>query len=1277
MVKGLSSQLAIVMFTDIVGSVALKTRLGLNAYSRLLARHDEILRGLILAEEGAEIRKDMGDGYFAFFPTASSAVRCALLIQQAMRSEDWGKGQVAVRIGIHMGEMTRILQEGTEEEKDLGLAIDFASRVMGLAEGGQILLTRFPFDEARKSVNEHPLPKGVFRPIPLRWMAHGPYLFKGTDEPMDIFEVGADGLAPLQAPGNAEKARRVATHDQEETLGWRPAAGQPVPSRPGWLLETRLGEGGFGEVWLARQERLGESRAFKFCFDAARLRSLKRELALFRVMKDALGERRDIAKLYDVKLDKPPFFLESEYTSGGSLSEWSDKQGGITAVSMEQRLEIIATVAEAVAAAHSVGVLHKDIKPSNILIDIAGHRTQPKLADFGIGSLAEPAEWERRDFAVTGLTMISDVTDSAQTGTPLYRPPESLAGQAFTTKGDVYALGVILYQMAVGNLRKPLAPGWERDVEDPLLRGDIQEAVEGDPERRLSDAQTLATRIRHLSERRLRAEQERRQKDLLHKRKRAVRLAVTFSVLIGLLSIVGGIAAAYYIRGIRAANAEAIAARKQAEASAVEARKQATAAQRLAAHAGAQYFLGEGRLREAYVEAAKAMTLEPEWQDGYTLYKVVEAARRHWQPTHSFPIEGEKVTGAFAGPHLITANGKMLTLYPGDAATPQISIPLSGLPLAIAELRPGLALVVFDKELLTVEVPSLKIVVRQPMDRQVIDVATRSGLGHFSMLTDGLAEIRSVDTLAVLAETPFRPAKSVAGLPVFMKTDLTPSGEMALLLNAPWADAPLSVWKWRTEKPAAVPDVMHKARFSGDDGLLGIVSPQGGDITTVRMFSFAKSDQRRKPENYATPFTTSKLDLIFHREGSDAEVCLFGSDGLHIINPDTGRELEKLRYDSLLPAGQTTPSLVALSPQIERMALHASGAITVFAHGAEESSHMTTNCWSLATTPTDFYTVTDPESFGDDVDAPIIIEQRPNLPGRATQFHKLQWPRQEGSKRAAPWGLAVTPDGRTLAVLWQESFGNEQAGSTYGRKRILVYDLPEKAGDGILLAKADILLAGFGGDDGRNNRGIGITPDTRFVSFRGAGGTNAIYDVAKGTEVKKWKAGGTAAFSDDGKYLATADYAKPAPVSVWDLRTGEVIFETPEASPTPRVCFSSDARRLLVGTSTGSLRIYDLENRKLVSTLETPLIPVAAPAEGDVFLAQKLNAPTSGALLVARLSDAASLEIVQSSAHVLAKAAFGGQGKSIALVTSKRDVKLIYSLTQREADEMLDAPPVP
>src|SRR5207247_1076066 len=97
------------------------------------------------------------------------------------------------------------------------------------------------------------------------------------DEPLRVCEVGVENVSPLVAPANSEKAHRLVAPDEEKTLGWRPAVDQLVPGRPGWKLNAKLGEGGFGEVWLGSHQRTKERRVFKFCFDADRLRSLKRE----------------------------------------------------------------------------------------------------------------------------------------------------------------------------------------------------------------------------------------------------------------------------------------------------------------------------------------------------------------------------------------------------------------------------------------------------------------------------------------------------------------------------------------------------------------------------------------------------------------------------------------------------------------------------------------------------------------------------------------------------------------------------------------------------------------------------------------------------------------------------------------------------------------------------------------------------------------------------------------------------------------------------------------
>src|SRR5262249_52842964 len=150
---------------------------------------DEIFRRLVSTSTGAEILTDTGDGFFACFGSASDAVRAALLFQQLILRD---AKPLRVRIGLHVGEVTHVGEVGGKA-KVIGLAADFASRLTHLAGAGQILLTRFPFNEARQFVRSHPsIPDAPdFQPPEIRWIAHGEYLFKGSEEAMEVFEVGA------------------------------------------------------------------------------------------------------------------------------------------------------------------------------------------------------------------------------------------------------------------------------------------------------------------------------------------------------------------------------------------------------------------------------------------------------------------------------------------------------------------------------------------------------------------------------------------------------------------------------------------------------------------------------------------------------------------------------------------------------------------------------------------------------------------------------------------------------------------------------------------------------------------------------------------------------------------------------------------------------------------------------------------------------------------------------------------------------------------------------
>jgi DNA-binding winged helix-turn-helix (wHTH) protein/tetratricopeptide (TPR) repeat protein len=277
--------------------------------------------------------------------------------------------------------------------------------------------------------------------------------------------------------------------------------GQPVPAREHFLLERQLGPSNHSEVWLARHVKTREPRVFKFSPDGERLALLKREATLYRVLLEGLGERDDLARVLDWNFEAPPFFLECEY-GGVDLKTWAETGQRLGTMSREQRLALFLSIADAVAAAHSVGVLHKDLKPANVLMASRNDGWQARVTDFGSGRLLDPERLEALGITRLGLTVNQSAIGDGSAGTPLYLAPELLAGETPTVRSDVYALGLMLYQLLVGDLGRPMASGWEQDIGDDLLCADLAAATAGNPARRLAGVAEFAERLRRLDARR-------------------------------------------------------------------------------------------------------------------------------------------------------------------------------------------------------------------------------------------------------------------------------------------------------------------------------------------------------------------------------------------------------------------------------------------------------------------------------------------------------------------------------------------------------------------------------------------------------------------------------------------------------------------------------------------------------------------------------------------------------------------------------------------------------
>ena len=263
---------------------------------------------------------------------------------------------------------------------------------------------------------------------------------------------------------------------------------------PGRLLAGRyriialLGRGGMGEVYRADDLTLGQPVALKFLPEEA----TKDETLLERFRNEVRLSRRvshpNVCRVYDVgEVDGHTFFT-MEYVDGEDLASLLRRIGRLPA---DKALEIARQLCAGLAAAHAKGVLHRDLKPANIMLDGRG---QVVVTDFGLAGLVDQ---------IPG----SDV----RSGTPAYMAPEQLEGKEVNAKSDIYALGLVLYEIFTGKrafsveslpelvrARSESAPSKPSSLVkdlDPAVERVILRCLEADPANRMSSALSVAAAL--------------------------------------------------------------------------------------------------------------------------------------------------------------------------------------------------------------------------------------------------------------------------------------------------------------------------------------------------------------------------------------------------------------------------------------------------------------------------------------------------------------------------------------------------------------------------------------------------------------------------------------------------------------------------------------------------------------------------------------------------------------------------------------------------------------
>lgn len=281
---------------------------------------------------------------------------------------------------------------------------------------------------------------------------HTPSQFRGHEWEQPT-QAGVSVEAPVPAPPPPGDERscaeceatfagtdaRFCPFDGSELIAQQGLSGTADPLLGGLLGERyqvveRLGQGGMGAVYRVRHAVLGKEFAAKvlraeLARDAELAQRFTREArAMARIANAHVIQITDFGELEDGR----PYFV-MELLKGESLSTWL-KQGKVTS---EAALAIAAATVDALAAAHEAGIVHRDLKPDNITVaEAAAGSLQVKVLDFGLAHVVGQSRLTRRGVVY---------------GTPQYMSPEQASGEPVDQRSDVYALGVVLYEMLAGH----------------------------------------------------------------------------------------------------------------------------------------------------------------------------------------------------------------------------------------------------------------------------------------------------------------------------------------------------------------------------------------------------------------------------------------------------------------------------------------------------------------------------------------------------------------------------------------------------------------------------------------------------------------------------------------------------------------------------------------------------------------------------------------------------------------------------------------------------------
>src|SRR5215469_401274 len=236
----------------------------------------------------------------------------------------------------------------------------------------------------------------------------------------------------------------------------RPLVGQTIGH---YKISEPIGSGGMGEVYLATDITAGRKAALKllpvrFASDTDRLKRFQQEAHAVVAL-----NHRNILPVYEIGKDHSTHYIASELIEGETLRQRLARGG----MQLSEAVDIAIQIASALAAAHGAGIVHRDVKPENIMLRPDGY---VKVLDFGIAKLAESAFAEATADGAASMTL-AETNLGSVLGTVRYMSPEQARGGHVDKGTDIWSLGVVLYEMLTGHV--PFTGNTPEDIMSSIL----------------------------------------------------------------------------------------------------------------------------------------------------------------------------------------------------------------------------------------------------------------------------------------------------------------------------------------------------------------------------------------------------------------------------------------------------------------------------------------------------------------------------------------------------------------------------------------------------------------------------------------------------------------------------------------------------------------------------------------------------------------------------------------------------------------------------------------